>query len=187
MKIKIHTPSRSEDLGASPPREKPPIKNQKLAKKMVKKAVGRKIRHGHGHGTSEYYSWKHMKRRVLDEKNPCYKDYGGRGITICSEWLKFDNFLADMGPKPSKGHSIERENNNLGYCKSNCKWASAKEQANNKRNNRRVTINGQTKTLAQWAESIGIGKSTLHHRIGKLGWSLEDAISKPIGKTKPTR
>ena len=92
-------------------------------------------RHGLSN-TKTYRCWSSIIRRCTSPSNPDYKDYGGRGIKVCEHWLKFDNFLADMGQCPSKKHSIDRANNELGYFKENCRWALPKEQANNKRNNR---------------------------------------------------
>lgn len=88
-----------------------------------------------GKRTPEYNSWACMKQRCDNPKNPNYKYYGERGIKVCKRWKSFENFIEDMGVKPDQGMSIERINNNRGYCKSNCKWATAKEQSNNKRNN----------------------------------------------------
>ena len=84
--------------------------------------------------TRTYYVWANIKDRCLNPKNPRYKDYGGRGIIVCPEWMKFKNFFADMGKKP-EGLSIDRIDNDKNYCESNCKWSTPKEQANNRRNN----------------------------------------------------
>ncbi len=108
-----------------------------------------------------------------------YKDYGGRGISICNRWLSFENFYKDMGPKPKKSMSIDRIDNNGNYESSNCRWATQKEQCNNKRGNNIINYNGKTQTMTQWAEEIGIKLPTLHKRITKYGWSIKKAIETP--------
>lgn len=97
--------------------------------------MGRPPTHGM-FGTREYRAWNSMKDRCLNTKHPRYKDYGGRGITICDEWkTSFEKFFKDMGYVPD-GYSLERKRNNEGYYKDNCEWASAKAQANNRRTSR---------------------------------------------------
>lgn len=83
--------------------------------------------------TPEHRAWVEMKRRCLDENRPAYKNYGGRGITFCNEWLEFTKFIADMGSKPSPDYSLDRIDNDLGYYPENCRWADRKTQSRNQR------------------------------------------------------
>lgn len=114
--------------------------------------------------TLEYRTWYRMKLRCLDPKDPVYNHYGGRGITICERWLNnFLNFFADMGVKPSRRHSLDRVDVNGNYEPSNCRWATDFEQQNNRTNSLRLTINGVTKTVSEWARE----KNVPYHRIYK--------------------
>lgn len=87
-----------------------------------------------GRWTRRYRTWVDMHRRCRDPDYNCWNSYGGRGIRVCKRWKRYENFVEDMGLHPGKGWTLERKHNNLGYWKSNCKWAVAKEQAWNKRN-----------------------------------------------------
>lgn len=112
----------------------------------------------------EYSTWANMKSRCLNKKATEYKRYGSRGIKICERWINsFEKFYADMGVCP-EGFSIERINNNGNYTPENCKWADVYEQANNKRNNFIVQINGGNVTLSQAERLIGIGRNTIRYR-----------------------
>jgi len=127
----------------------------------------------------EHYIWTSMIQRCTNPNNISYPRYGGRGISVHPRWRKFERFLRDMGRRPSPIHTLERINNYQGYFKGNCRWATRQEQANNKRNNIRITFMGKTKTLAQWAELLGFNYEMAQQRIGKLGWSPVLAISVP--------
>jgi len=93
--------------------------------------------HGEADRTSEYGTWKAMLERCRNPNNKVFKDYGGRGITVCERWLQYESFIADMGRKPTPKHSIERKNNDGNYEPSNCKWATRLEQMNNTRRTQR--------------------------------------------------
>lgn len=141
-------------------------------------------------GTPEYTAWANMIQRCYNPKCEKYPDYGGRGITVCDRWLcpvnGFLNFLADMGPKPSRKHSIERKEVNDNYCPENCCWATQKEQQRNKRNNRLIEYNGKTQCLAAWAEELGVSARTLRYRI-KAGWPLEAALTNTTARKNKLR
>lgn len=123
-----------------------------------------------------------MKRRTQAPKHWNFKYYGGRGITMCAQWRdSFATFVADVGPRPSREHSLHRICDDLGYQPGNVKWADRTEQANNKRNNRLLTMNGKTHTLAEWARITGHPYNRLQSRLNK-GWSTQDTLTKPFVK-----
>lgn len=138
------------------------------------KAIEKNTKHGY-YGTPTYKSWDKMIQRCTNPKCREYMWYGKRGITICEEWKDFANFVADMGERP-KGTTIDRIDVNLGYFKRNCRWASAKTQANNTRRNTLITYKGETKTLAEWAVEKGLKYDVLYSRINRYGWSIEKAL-----------
>lgn len=134
------------------------------------------------HGSSktvEYRIWRKMFDRCYDPRCKEYPRWGGRGITICAQWSNFETFFADMGRRPSILHSIERNDNALGYSKANCRWATPKEQANNTRRNVVVAFEGRTQTLAQWAEEFGLRGTAVYHRFHS-GWPLEKMFRTPV-------
>src|SRR6266566_1115227 len=122
--------------------------------------------HGHsrcGNVSSEYMAWRGMRARCGNENHKHYKDYGGRGITVCERWAEsFEAFLADMGLKPSPEHEIDRIQNDGNYEPGNCRWALPIEQANNKRNNRLFTIGDRTKTIDEWVRESSIDPDKLY-------------------------
>lgn len=124
----------------------------------------------------EYKAWEGMIRRCTDPAWPQFADYGGRGLTVCSAWLmSFASFARDMGRAPVGG-TIDRIDNTRGYMPENCRWASRKEQANNRRNNRLLTHNGRTMNVSQWAEHLGWKRNTLTNRL-RNGWSVERTLT----------
>jgi hypothetical protein len=132
-----------------------------------------------GKRTTEYQSWMAMRQRCLDPNFRFYFRYGGRGIKICARWDSFQAFLDDMGPKPSPEHELDRfPDNNGDYCPENCRWATKKEQARNRRTNHLLTFQGITLTIAEWGEKTGIGRKNIAARLRK-GWSIEKALTTP--------
>jgi hypothetical protein len=129
--------------------------------------------------TAEFRAWMHMKSRCYNSRTKQYKDYGGRGIAMCEEWKNdFTKFFADMGPKPGKDYSIDRIDNNGHYSPENCRWATRKEQQNNMRSNRLLTVDGITMTIPEWAAHMGLKPKTLKKRVYS-GWSDSDAVKTP--------
>lgn len=131
--------------------------------------------------TPEYNAWINIKARCYNINNPRYASYGGRGIKVCEKWKhSFDNFLTDMGERPSDKHSIDRIDNDGDYTPENCRWATMTRQQNNKKDNTYLTHNGMTLSLADWARKVGINQVTLSARLTKRGWSVEKALSTPV-------
>ncbi len=130
--------------------------------------------------TPIYSSWCNMLSRCRNENTPKYHNYGGRGIKVCERWEKFENFIEDMGNRP-RGTTIERINNNGNYEPSNCRWATRKEQDNNRRDNHLLEFGGKTQTLSQWAEEIGMKPTTLSARINDYSWPIEKALTEKVG------
>lgn len=133
------------------------------------------------HGMSNrgiYEIWKGMRQRCLNPKNPNYKYYGGRGITICSRWNNFANFSADMGRRPSPKHSMERIDNNKNYEKSNCRWATSTEQCGNRRTSRLLSYHGRTQPMCAWQKELGFSRHLIQQRL-KRGWTIEQTFEIP--------
>lgn len=133
----------------------------------------------HGMNNQALYSlWAGIKARCTNPGHSSYKNYGGRGIKMCERWLNdFPSFAHDMGPRPD-GASIDRIDPNGNYEPGNCRWATAKEQANNKRDNHMLTHQGKTQTISQWAEETGIPYTTICNRINRRHWPVADALDK---------
>jgi len=125
--------------------------------------------------TKEYSTWHNMLRRCYDENHKYYKSYGGRGITVCESWKSFPNFISDMG-KCGKGLSLDRVNNDFGYSKENCRWATKTDQARNTRSNRFICFNNEEKTLSEWAFDTGITRTAIALRIDRYGWSIPQTL-----------
>ena len=138
------------------------------------------IKRTHGQTKSpEHRSWGSMRQRCLNPQHHAYADYGGRGIKVCQRWDSFENFLVDMGPRPSLNHTLDRIDNNGDYTPENCRWATETQQKLNRRDNRYVTINGETKQLSVWSRESGIPFDVLSKRLN-AGWAPEKAIAEPL-------
>lgn len=131
----------------------------------------RSITHG-DKGSSEYMTWADMIGRCHRPAHKTFANYGGRGIAVCRRWRKFENFLADMGRRPSIQHSIERVDNNKGYSPENCTWATRQEQCRNRRTNRVIDTPKGPMLLCEAEEISGISASTLWKRL-KRGWPVK--------------
>jgi hypothetical protein len=136
----------------------------------------------HGHAvarkrTPTYLVWCNMISRCTNSKRPDYASYGGRGITVCKEWLaSFNAFLADMGERPDST-SLDRVDNAKGYAPGNCRWATKHEQMQNTRATRLLTFRGESMGLNAWAKRLGMNKESLRVRLAK--WPLERAMTQP--------
>lgn len=126
-----------------------------------------------------------MLNRCRNKKVAKYARYGGRGITVCERWHSFENFLADMG-EPNHDESIDRIDNDGNYEPGNCRWATNMEQSKNRRDNRYITYNGTTKTLADWSRALGGCEELVSIRLGN-GWSEDRAVSTPPAKHRDAR
>jgi hypothetical protein len=140
------------------------------------------VNFGHGKtGSPEYIAWLSMRRRCCDPTDDSFLFYGARDIKVCERWKNsFDNFLADMGSRPSPDHSLERIDSNKDYSPDNCRWATRSEQSRNKRSNQWITFDGETMIVTDWARRLGIKRTTLEQRINSYGWSVERALTTPV-------
>jgi len=148
------------------------------------------IGHGCAHRnqkTVEYSCWILMRQRCTNPKATGFKNYGGRGISVCDRWNSFATFLADMGEKPSPRHTLERRDNDGPYSPTNCRWELKSKQSRNRRNTIWFDLEGERVCLAEFARHYGMDPHVLNTRL-RLGWPLVDAIATPIRKrTEPRR
>ena len=141
--------------------------------------------HGHTAGRTrspEFMAWDNMVQRCTNPAHPSYKDYGGRGIKVAIAFLMFENFLDEVGTRPSEKHSLERVKNNKGYVPGNIQWAIRKVQQRNRRTNRLLTYKGRTQSIAAWAEELGREHGTISSRL-RYGWTVEKALASPLVKS----
>ena len=144
--------------------------------------IDKNYKHGYAH-TPMYNVWLGIKERCLNPNNSSYKNYGGRGITICDDWMDYKNFHRDMAPTYKTGLTLERIDNEKGYCEDNCIWADRNVQGNNKRNNHFIRFKGEVGTISQMARKYDLHPSIVQGRLYK-GWSVKKALLTPVNKPK---
>jgi len=133
----------------------------------------------HDTNSTEYAAWLAMKDRCHSETCINFPLYGGRGIAVCDRWLhSYENFLADMGRKPTPEHSLDRIDTDGHYEPNNCRWATRLEQNNNKRSNRLLTLGDKTLTVSEWVAKLGLHKGCILYRLN-AGWPIVDVLSQP--------
>jgi hypothetical protein len=131
--------------------------------------------------SSEYNVWSTLVQRCTNRNDRNWGNYGGRGITVTKRWRVFENFLEDMGCRPSPKHSIDRINNDKGYSKRNCRWATREEQSRNRRGNVFITVRGKTLCLTDWASNLGVSRQALFYWKKKgvdYGYTIKRILSK---------
>lgn len=155
----------------------------KSCKCLHKVAAGQRVfKHGMSSKTNVhpiYRVWAAMLSRCENPNHADYHNYGGRGITVCERWHSFESFRDDMLPTWQPKLSLDRRENSGNYCPDNCRWITPREQCNNTRYNRTITINGETKTVAQWAEVYQISKHTILSRLNRGLMSPQDSVTTP--------
>jgi transcriptional regulator with GAF, ATPase, and Fis domain len=138
------------------------------------------MRKSAGKITRLYRVWANMKSRCSDKKTPAYEWYGARGITVCERWLKFENFAADMGEPPSSTHSLDRIDSKGPYAPNNCRWATAREQAENRSKTIWVVLRGERVTLAEANRRLGLSPSAIGQYCRTHGITPQEYIDKKI-------
>ena len=144
----------------------------------------------HGHGSRRagesltYRSWEALRRRCLNPNATQYSYYGGRGVTIPAEWDDFVQFLEDVGERPSAAHTLDRVDNAANYSKENCRWATKKEQARNRRSSLMLTFEDKTQCAAAWAEELRMPASIIYDRLNRYKWSVVRTLTTPVRAIK---
>lgn len=146
--------------------------------------IERNTKHGLTN-TKAFSAWVNIRQRCENKSTPAYKKYGAKGIKVCERWHSFESFLADMGEPPSLLHTIDRIDSSGDYEPKNCRWATQKEQQNNRSSNRVIRAFGKDQTLQQWSEELSIARKTITGRL-RLGWPVEKALTEPpvIGRNQ---
>lgn len=144
------------------------------------KQIVRNTKHGM-FGTVEYHCWNSMRGRCQNPQDANYKNYGGRGISVCEQWQSFEGFFADMGYRPSKEHSLDRIDNDGNYTPENCRWATRNEQGRNRRTCTFIDFDGHRKAAIDWCELLGVPYQTVMQRLSR-GISFVDAVTHGYGE-----
>lgn len=151
---------------------------------LQRESTGNACRKHGGYNTKLYKVWSSMKQRCMNSNNNRYSDYGGRGITVCKEWMDFTPFKTwafENGYNSSL--TLDRIDNNKGYSPQNCRFVTQAIQAKNKRSNHLITFDGETKTVTEWSKYVGMNESALFTRLQR-GWSIERALTQPVQARK---
>lgn len=127
-----------------------------------------------------YNAHRNMMRRCFEPSNPAFKNYGGRGVSVCARWHDLASFVNDNATLYRRGLTLDRINNDGDYEPSNCRWVSRASQNKNRRSVVSVTYNGETLALYKWAERLGINRRTLWMRVVERQWSVERAFTQPV-------
>lgn len=138
----------------------------------------RQTKHGMAH-LPEYSVWCGMIARCTNPNTKTYSRYGGRGVVVCERWRSFPPFFADMGPRPSPEHTLDRIDNNGNYEPGNCRWATQKQQTRNTSRTQMLEVGGIIRPLADWADFVGLPPSTIRTRLA-LGWAADAAVHTPL-------
>jgi hypothetical protein len=151
---------------------------------QIELARAKALRHGCSNDLT-YSSWRAVKRRCLDESREQFPKYGGAGIAVCARWRdSFESFLSDMGQRPSRLHTIDRVDNSKGYEPGNCRWATKREQALNRRDTILVTVGEETLCIAEWSRRSGVTHGTILRRVHS-GWDARRAVFEPATRRRP--
>ena len=157
-----------------------------LAKSLAsKRLIGKSYTKTHGMSASpEYEVWSSMIKRCSDTNPKDRAAYFNRGITVCDRWLSFENFIEDMGQRPSEKHSIDRKNNDLGYSKENCRWATVRQQSFNKQSTVMVTVYGLTMSIGDWSDISGVPRDAIYARLHRKVKPEKWCVFAPVRQTR---
>jgi hypothetical protein len=151
---------------------------------IMEKVTGNRYIHGYsmGEGKRFYRVWSNMKSRCNNPKATYFRNYGGRGISVCARWGNFKNFMEDMHDSYKDGLTLDRVDNNGNYESTNCRWVSMKVQNNNSRNVRKLNFRGMNRTISEWAKELNITVRAIQKRLYVYDWEVDRILSTPMRK-----